>query len=78
MSDAFRNWLIGKIAGRRFAFWIADDAAKDCEALMSIPGGAGAILLARAVREMDATNVEFTLSDCTITVRRAPAQDGDQ
>jgi hypothetical protein len=68
MMGRFRNWLMSLIAGRKYAYWIADDAAAELGELGSVPGEAGAIMLARAMDCMGATTATITLAGYEITV----------
>ena len=65
--DALRNWLMRRIAGRRFAYWIADDAQRGIDELGAMGGGA-AICLCEAIKKSGTTRAIYTLDDCEIVV----------
>lgn len=65
--DKFRNWLMGLIAGRKFAYWISDDAQSGLDSL-GVMGGGAAICLAKVVKEAGATQASYILDDCEIVV----------
>jgi len=67
--SGLRNWLMHIIAGRRYAYWIADDAAKGLLAGRNVPGEIGAIMLAKAMDEMGATSATITLGGYEISIR---------
>lgn len=76
----FRNWLMHMIAGRKYAYWTADDAWRDLAELRSIPGEAGAIMLVRSMEQIGATSATLTFAgyEIAITARpgSSPAADG--
>lgn len=67
--DRFRHWLMGVIAGKKFAWWIKDSAAERIESLGSVAGVGAAIVLASTARKNKATEISFVLDNYEITVR---------
>ena len=66
--DGFRNWLMHIIAGKKFAYWIADDAADQFDG-MGTAGSGAAIVLARTVEKTGATSAQYTLNSAVVSVK---------
>ncbi len=75
MWDVIRHWLMGLIAGKKFAYWISDRAQKDIESL-GVAGGGAAICLVKAMDETGATRAEYELSGYTISVIKKEQSNG--
>jgi len=69
MFDTLRNWMMSQIAGRRFAYWIKDEAQQGIDDL-GVMGGGAAICLVAEFKKINATTATYTLDGYKITVEQ--------
>lgn len=71
--DKFRNWLMGVVAGRRFAYWISDKARNQIENLHSVAGVGAAIILVDMARKDGFEEIKISLEGWAVTVKEEAA-----
>jgi hypothetical protein len=69
LANRLRHALMTLIAGRRFAWWISDDAYRRIDSL-SVAGAGAAICLVKAVKDTPFDSATYDLDGFRITVER--------